>query len=883
MKSILKFVLFFALGLVTLVIIAAVALPTFINPNDYKSTIEEQVLKQTGRHLQIDGDIQLAFSFPLSVAFELGQTQLDNADGFGDKPFAKIKQISLKAALFPLLQNNQLNVDKVIVDQVFINLVRKKDGTSNWDDLAGKQGSDNQSTDKQTKPDASKGPEEAKKLPEFNIAGVEISNIHLIFEDQLNGQFVELKNLSLHSSEISQQKPIDVKFHLGESRLAQSAQSTQPIAWVKEIQFDAKIIPPFANQHVEIGQVLMQQLQLNLIRDKNGVANWEAIQPPKKDTASAPKSSPTTTKPNNQDNTTADKNKPDEKKTAPKISVANVAFNDMMINFDDQAKGQQFKFDDLNLKVSEVVENKPVSINISSHFESPDNQLDGQFDFAMTAIVNIQKMRLQLEKSSFKLDVNSPQIPGGKSSTQLDTDLLIDGQQQLLSINSMILKTMGLDIQTSLEAKQLLTAPQYSGSFKLAEFSPKSLSQRLQLPLPEMNNPKVLERAKLNLHFNGDMGKIQIKSLDAGLDDISLKGNAAITSFVKPGYRFNLAINRINLDDYTLKGEKTSKSTPDKKPPSNTEKSTPSKPAQTAKAEQPVFPVELLRQLNINGQLNIGELLASGIKMTNIVLGVKGNDGLVKIAPVKSDFYQGKLNLDTTINVRKKQPQVRVIQDFKQINLGQLLQDATGKQEFTGTANISSNISTFGNLQSTLIKNSHGKAQLLITDGHIKKMDILHTLRKAQALYKGEAMPTQQQEANTEFTELKGNLKIAKGVLHNNDLSAKSPVMALTGKGYVDLPKEYLDYTLQVQLLNTLSIDQKTDGTDYRSYKIPYTIKGKFDQLSQQADFKKVLAGKAKSELKKSLKKKLEGESGDKLKKKLGDDVGKKLEGILKF
>jgi len=524
------------------------------------------------------------------------------------------------------------------------------------------------------------------------------------------------------------------------------------------------------------------------------------------------------------------------------------------------------------------VEYKPINIDISTAFNSSNLKLDGKFGLKSTATINLQQQRFKLDQTTFNVDLNGPAIPGGKNSTQLVGDILLDLTKQLFAVNKMNLNSFDLNINGDLNVKQLLSDPEFKGAIKLASFSPKQLMQKLQIPAPAMKNEQVLNSAQVNMQFAGNSKKLQLTNLDAKLDEITLQGTAAIINLSKPSYQVKLNINKLHLDDYALVSQEGK--TPTGKPPEKQKGKAEKAPAAP---EQPLLPVEMLRQLNVDGQLTIGEILASGVKMTNIVLTLKGKDGLVQLAPIKSDFYNGKLNVASTIDVRKDTPKIKFKQDFKQINLGQLLQDATGTQEFTGTANISSNITTSGNYKKVLIKNSNGNAKLLVTDGHIKKLDILHTLRKAQALYKGETMPSKQQEANTEFTELKGNMKITNGVIKNNDLSSKSPVMALTGKGYVDLPKEYLDYTLKVQVLNTLSIDDKTDATDYRSYQIPYTIKGKFNELSEQADLKKVLAEQVKSEAKKKLKKKLQGKSGDKIKEKLGGGAAKKLESLFKF
>ena len=88
MSRILKIALIVLGAVVALIVAAAIALPLFFDPNDYKDELAAAVQEKTGRELSIPGDIELSV-FPWLGA-KLGQTSLANAEGFGDQPFAEI-------------------------------------------------------------------------------------------------------------------------------------------------------------------------------------------------------------------------------------------------------------------------------------------------------------------------------------------------------------------------------------------------------------------------------------------------------------------------------------------------------------------------------------------------------------------------------------------------------------------------------------------------------------------------------------------------------------------------------------------------------------------------------------------------------------------------
>jgi len=132
MGKTIKIAISLLIGLVLLLIIAAVALPLLIDPNDFRDEISSLVEEQTGRKLAIEGEI--GFSVFPWLGIELGKMELSNAPGFGDRPFAGIERADLKIKLLPLLRK-QVEIKTVVLHGLDVNLARDKSGKTNWDDL----------------------------------------------------------------------------------------------------------------------------------------------------------------------------------------------------------------------------------------------------------------------------------------------------------------------------------------------------------------------------------------------------------------------------------------------------------------------------------------------------------------------------------------------------------------------------------------------------------------------------------------------------------------------------------------------------------------------------------------------------------------------------
>ena len=128
----LKYLLYAVAALVVLVIVAIAIIAATFDPNDYKPQIVQLVKDKTGRTLTIEGDIRLKL-FP-KIGAAVGKVSL--SDPAGTAEFAGLNQAQVYLALLPLL-SRQVVVDQVRVDGLRANLVKHKDGSTNFDDLTG--------------------------------------------------------------------------------------------------------------------------------------------------------------------------------------------------------------------------------------------------------------------------------------------------------------------------------------------------------------------------------------------------------------------------------------------------------------------------------------------------------------------------------------------------------------------------------------------------------------------------------------------------------------------------------------------------------------------------------------------------------------------------
>ncbi|MGZ8159453.1 MAG: AsmA family protein [Methylobacter sp.] len=207
-----KIILSTIAAMTLLLIAAACILPFVIDPNDFKPEIAAAVKDKTGRELTLDGELKLSL-FPW-IGISTGKIALSNAPGFQDLPFATIEEGNVKVLLLPLL-SKKVEVNRIVLKGLVLNLARNEQGIANWDDLNnfGK-------TPTVAAPAAvvasqqDQQPTPAAAPFAFTIGGISIENARINWDNRQTGKHIEIKDLNLNTDKFTFDEPIGIAVSL---------------------------------------------------------------------------------------------------------------------------------------------------------------------------------------------------------------------------------------------------------------------------------------------------------------------------------------------------------------------------------------------------------------------------------------------------------------------------------------------------------------------------------------------------------------------------------------------------------------------------------------------------------------------------------------------
>jgi len=206
--KVLKWLVITASALVLLVGAGVVALVYLVDWNNYRDTIKTRVEAETGRTLEIKGDLDPSV-FPWA-GISVGEIVFGNAEGFGDAPFARIDSADVKVKLLPLLRRN-INVRTVALNGLELDLQRSANGTTNWDDLVDTTA---------TAVTSEEGEDDSRVTTEVEgsqatiaalaVGGIEVTKANVSWRDVQGGTDVNLTDFNLVTGTIELVKPFDL-------------------------------------------------------------------------------------------------------------------------------------------------------------------------------------------------------------------------------------------------------------------------------------------------------------------------------------------------------------------------------------------------------------------------------------------------------------------------------------------------------------------------------------------------------------------------------------------------------------------------------------------------------------------------------------------------
>jgi len=545
---------------------------------------------------------------------------------------------------------------------------------------------------------------------------------------------------------------------------------------IKSFEVRVKLLP-LISKEIQVKRFVLDGPQIVLVKNKNGRGNWEQPKQQQKEST---------------DKKPAPADSPSDIGGLPisALTVGNFSIKNGSALWIDHTTDTRKEVKNISLILTDVSLERPVQLKFSAELDNNPLSLEGTVGPVGSGM--------------------------GKGVIPLD-----------LSLKA--LKQLAMKLKGNLENPA--TTPGVDLDITVDSFSPRELVAALGQTFPvETTDPKALSSIDFKAHIKADASQATVSKGVMNLDQSQLNFTATATQFSRPDLKFDLNLDKINLDHYM----------PPKSDQPSAEKTR--SPATTKKEKTDYTP---LRRLILDGLIRIGQLTISKANIQDVYLKIKAKNGIFNLDPMKLNMYQGNANGKALLNVAQDIPTSSLNLKINNVQAQPLLKDVLEKEILQGSTNADINLSMRGDEPEQIKKTLNGEGFLKFNDGAIVGIDLAAMVRNVGSAFglakKGGERP------KTDFTELDFPYAIKNGAVNTPQSILKSPFIRVIATGTADLVKETLDFRVEPKAV--ASIKGQGDENQLKGVMVPVVVSGTFASPKFRPD----LSAATKQEIEKQI------------------------------
>ncbi|WP_044411750.1 AsmA family protein [Thiomicrospira microaerophila] len=459
----------------------------------------------------------------------------------------------------------------------------------------------------------------------------------------------------------------------------------------------------------------------------------------------------------------------------------------------DLSAHQAFDISGLQLDATPIQLAEPMALKLDAQVKNADNQqtFDIKFEGQVVLANNLEHLLLQQVRASLAMQwpPETQRVAQHLTFTlkQLDWSLSqghwqldgfsLDTEAMAFSLDAKA-HPQGEDNEQSKDSEQSLQV-----SLNIERANPRAGMRLLGMTPLNFVEQRALTDLKGTLKAQWANQAWSLESIALQLDDTQIQGYFSYRIIEQlPSYQFDLHLDQLNMDFYALraaaaveseKGEAISESTSE---------------ATSESTYLPIaIPVTTLRESQVKGQLDIGQLQAWQTKLTQVKMGLNSNYGQLVLAPFDAKLYAGEWLSQLQVDVNHDAPKYQLKGRMMQVETQDFLTDLVDYSALSGQLSSRFDLRTQGSNLEAIKYHLNGLFSAELNKGAYRSLDI-NKLLSGQASQPGDA---------TQFDQLQVKGEAINGIYHIQQADLRSERFSARAFGRVHIPRAMIDSQLQ--------------------------------------------------------------------------------------
>ena len=590
---------------------------------------------------------------------------------------------------------------------------------------------------------------------------------------------------------------------LHDASVATMVKPTEPFADLQMLGLSVRVLP-LLRREVQMSDVRVEGLNLRLNRDKDGHGNWEDV-----GKLPAPANTGATSTPPAAGEPAPEASVAAEKPPQPiRLDIDSLTVNNARVEYTDERTGKSFSAESIQLSTGAVHDSVNIPLKLTAFLSANQPALRVRTELNGEVRIARALQRYQLEDMKLSGEVTGDPLQGKTMTFSAQGQLVLDKAANVAEWTGIKISANQLRALGELKVNDLDKTPQVSGGISIAQFDLAKFVDSIGQKLPAMAEGS-LSKVELVSRLAATPTSLALDNINLKVDDSTFSGRIAVEDFAKQSLRAALKADTFNVDRYLppKSAEANSATQVRQAEVASTEAdamagagSTPLPPAPTKDAwsSDRLLPVERLSKLDVDADLTFGQLTLQKLPIHNAALKATGQGGLLTLANLRGDLYEGNFETTGTLDVRQPVPALNLQTKISRVPAEKILESQGKNPPVKGLVTLNSSLTGSGNSQKALIDTLNGNASFIINNGVLLNANLEQQLCKGIATLNRKTLSGEPRGKDTPFQELKGNLTLRNGVASNPDLKVRIPGMTVNGDGDIDLRVLGMDYRVGI-------------------------------------------------------------------------------------
>ncbi|CAM8085512.1 TPA: outer membrane assembly protein AsmA [Citrobacter freundii] len=373
---------------------------------------------------------------------------------------------------------------------------------------------------------------------------------------------------------------------------------------------------------------------------------------------------------------------------------------------------------------------------------------------------------------------------------------------------------------------------QLSWQLQGADLPPQGINGQGHLQAQWLEEKKQLSFSQINLTAN----------------DSSFSGQAHVALLEKPEWAVDLKFGQLNLDNLLVQHDAavTAKGEVQK----GQSQSTLARPVIASQVDAVSY--QGLKGFSADIALQADKVLWRKMAFENVSAKIDNRFGLLNIAQLQGKSDGGLISLPGTLDARKGEPRAVFHPRLEGVEIGTILKAFDYPIALTGKLSLAGDFSG-SDIDAQAFRHSwQGQAHVEMNDTRMEGMNFQQMIQQAVERSGGDAKAQQNMENVTRLDRFVTDMTLDNGEVTLDNMVGESAMLALTGKGTLDLVKQNCDTLFNIRVLGGWDGESKLINF-LKATPVPLRVYGQWQSLNYSLQVDQLLRKHLQDEAKRRL------------------------------